>query len=48
MGKAEGMQLMDQALQALVAPKRVTAEEAAPYAVNKALFAHALPRAAHG
>jgi twitching motility protein PilT len=47
-GKAEGMQLMDQALQALVAAKRVTAEEAAKYAVTKALFAQTLPKAANG
>ncbi len=47
-GKAEGMQLMDQALQALVAAKKVTAEEAAKYAVNKALFAQSLPKAANG
>lgn len=37
-GKAEGMQLMDQSLQALVADKKVTAEEAQKYAVNKGLF----------
>ncbi|HEY4486097.1 MAG TPA: type IV pilus twitching motility protein PilT [Nitrospiria bacterium] len=37
-GKAEGMQLMDQALQALLAAKRVTTEEAAKFAVNKSLF----------
>jgi twitching motility protein PilT len=47
-GKAEGMQLMDQSLQALVATKKVTAEEAAKYAVNKALFAQSLPKAANG
>ena len=33
------MQLMDQALQELVKEKRVTAEEAARFAVNKNLFA---------
>ena len=37
-GKAEGMQLMDQALQALVAAKKVSAEEAQKFATNKALF----------
>ncbi len=37
-GKAEGMQLMDQALQALVTAKKVTAQEAQKYAVNKSLF----------
>ena len=37
-GKAEGMQLMDQALQALLAAKRVTMEEAAKFAANKTLF----------
>jgi twitching motility protein PilT len=47
-GKAEGMQLMDQALQALVAAKKVAAEEAVKYAVNKALFAQSLPKAANG
>jgi twitching motility protein PilT len=37
-GKSVGMQLMDQALQELVAAKRVAPEEAQKYAVNKALF----------
>ncbi|MBI3621108.1 MAG: type IV pilus twitching motility protein PilT [Nitrospirae bacterium] len=37
-GKAMGMQMMDQALQELVAARRVTAEEAHKYATNKALF----------
>lgn len=37
-GKAEGMQLMDQALQALVASKKVSVEEAHKFATNKALF----------
>jgi twitching motility protein PilT len=37
-GKIEGMQLMDQAIQVLVAAKRVSLEEAQKYAVNKALF----------
>ena len=37
-GKAEGMQLMDQALQALVAAKKVSVEEAHKFATNKALF----------
>jgi twitching motility protein PilT len=37
-GKAEGMQLMDQAIQALLAAKRITLEEAQKYAVNKAPF----------
>jgi hypothetical protein len=32
----------------LVAAKKVTAEEAAKYAVNKALFAQSLPKAANG
>lgn len=48
-GKAEGMQLMDQALQALVAAKKVSAEEAHKFATNKALFPPASPGAApHG
>jgi len=37
-GKGEGMQLMDQAIQALLAAKRVTPEEALRFAVNKSLF----------
>jgi twitching motility protein PilT len=37
-GKTMGMQLMDQALQELVAAKRVAPEEAHKYAVNKSLF----------
>jgi len=37
-GKREGMQLMDQALQALVTEKKVSVEEASRYAVNKGLF----------
>ncbi|HIE65382.1 MAG: type IV pilus twitching motility protein PilT [Nitrospira sp.] len=37
-GKGEGMQSMDQALQALVAAKKVTVNEARKYAVNKGLF----------
>jgi twitching motility protein PilT len=45
-GKAEGMQLMDQALQALVSAKRVTPEEALKFAVNKALFAQSSAKAA--
>jgi twitching motility protein PilT len=37
-GKAEGMQLMDQAIQALFAAKRITADEAQKFATNKSLF----------
>jgi twitching motility protein PilT len=37
-GKADGMQLMDQALQALVVAKKVTMEEAHKFATNKASF----------
>ena len=37
-GRKDGMQLMDQALQELLKAKRVSAEEAARYAVNKAQF----------
>jgi twitching motility protein PilT len=37
-GRAEGMQLMDQALQALVAAKKVSPEEAHKFALNKSLF----------
>jgi twitching motility protein PilT len=37
-GKGEGMQLMDQALQALVAAKKVSIEEAHKFATNKAAF----------
>src|SRR5690606_29377842 len=37
-GKGEGMQLMDQALQGLLAEKRITMEEAHRYAFNKAQF----------
>jgi len=37
-GKSMGMQLMDQAMQELVAAKRVAPEEAQKYAVNKTLF----------
>jgi twitching motility protein PilT len=40
-GKGEGMQSMDQALQALVAAKKVTSEEARKFAVNKGLFPEA-------
>jgi twitching motility protein PilT len=47
-GKAEGMQLMDQAIQALVAAKKVTLEEAQRFAVNKALFAQPALKAANG
>lgn len=47
-GKAEGMQLMDQAIQALVAAKKVTLEEAQKFAVNKALFAQPALKAANG
>lgn len=47
-GKAEGMQLMDQALQALVAAKRVTPEEAHKFAVNKTPFAQPPPKVANG
>ncbi len=47
-GKAEGMQLMDQALQALVAAKRVTPDEAHKFAVNKALFAQPTAKVANG
>jgi twitching motility protein PilT len=45
-GKAEGMQLMDQALQAVVTAKRVTPDEAHKFAVNKALFAQSSAKAA--
>jgi twitching motility protein PilT len=37
-GKGEGMQLMDQAIQALLAAKRIALVEAQKYAVNKSLF----------
>jgi twitching motility protein PilT len=37
-GKAEGMQLMDQAIQALLAAKKITVEEAQKFAANKSLF----------
>jgi twitching motility protein PilT len=37
-GRGEGMQLMDQALLALVAAKKVTMEEAFKFATNKASF----------
>ena len=37
-GRGEGMQLMDQAIQALFTAKRITAEEAQKYATNKSLF----------
>ena len=37
-GRGEGMQLMDQALQALLAEKKIAAEEAHKFAVNKTLF----------
>ena len=48
-GKAEGMQLMDQALQALVAAKKVSVEEAHKFATNKALFPVTAPAGApHG
>src|SRR5574341_68791 len=47
-GKAEGMQLMDQALQPLVAAKRVTPEEAHKFAVNKTPFAQPPPKVANG
>jgi twitching motility protein PilT len=40
-GKGEGMQLMDQAIQALLAAKRITLEEAQKFAVNKSSFATA-------
>ncbi|HKK01580.1 MAG TPA: type IV pilus twitching motility protein PilT [Desulfuromonadales bacterium] len=40
-GRGEGMQLMDQAIQALLGAKRISAEEAQKYAVNKNLFANA-------
>jgi twitching motility protein PilT len=48
-GRGEGMQLMDQALQALVAAKRVTVEEAQRYANTKSTFQSAAPGATgHG
>ncbi|MEO5656681.1 MAG: type IV pilus twitching motility protein PilT [Nitrospiria bacterium] len=47
-GKGEGMQLMDQALQALVAAKKIAVEEAYKYAANKALFTPAAGAAPHG
>lgn len=37
-GKSKGMQLMDQALQALLMTKKISLEEALKYAVNKSLF----------
>ncbi len=37
-GRKEGMQLMDQALQELLKAERISAEEAARFAVNKNLF----------
>lgn len=37
-GKAEGMQLMDQAIKALLVANKVTAEEAQKFAVNKGMF----------
>lgn len=37
-GKAEGMQLMDQAFQALLAAKKVTLEEVQKYSINKQFF----------
>jgi twitching motility protein PilT len=37
-GRGDGMQLMDQAIQALLAEKRISAEEAHRFAVNKSLF----------
>jgi hypothetical protein len=40
------MQLMDQALQAVVTAKRVTPDEAHKFAVNKALFAQSSAKAA--
>ncbi|MFY9269952.1 MAG: type IV pilus twitching motility protein PilT [Candidatus Manganitrophaceae bacterium] len=50
-GKGEGMQLMDQALQALVTAKKVSVEEAHKFAMNKALFplpAQGSPQVPHG
>jgi twitching motility protein PilT len=47
-GKAEGMQLMDQALQALVTTKRVAPDEAHKFAVNKALFTQPAAKVANG
>jgi twitching motility protein PilT len=37
-GKGEGMQLMDQAIQALLAAKKITLEEAQKNATQKSLF----------
>lgn len=37
-GKSEGMQLMDQAIQTLLAARKITAEEAVKFALNKAQF----------
>jgi twitching motility protein PilT len=42
-GKAEGMQLMDQAIQSLLAAKRIVLEEAQKYAANKSLFQPSAP-----
>ncbi|MCI0528153.1 MAG: Flp pilus assembly complex ATPase component TadA, partial [Nitrospira sp.] len=48
-GKSEGMQLMDQAIQALLAAKKITLEEAQKNATHKALFQSPPPGlASHG
>jgi len=46
-GKNQGMQLMDQALQALLQEKRISAEEAHRYAVNKGQFEPLLKAVGH-
>jgi twitching motility protein PilT len=48
-GKAEGMQLMDQAFQALLAAKKVTLEEVQKYSLNKVFSQATVPGAGvHG
>jgi len=48
-GKAEGMQLMDQSIQSLLAARRITIEEAQKFAANKSLFQSPAPGSpAHG
>ena len=48
MAKKEGMQTMDQALQGLLAEKKISALEAYQYAMQKDLFAQAAGVAAGG
>ncbi len=48
-GRQAGMQMMDQAIQELLAANKITAEEAVKYAVNKSLFQSATPmETSHG